>query len=250
MKLVHGGGALWIERRRGLQVLNPARIYRLDTTTRGVTRLALPPLVVGSIAFDGRSLWAGPDTQGTMRRIDARTGRVVSRFPVSTRRVVAVANVVADANQIWLVTADNGLFRIDPRTRKIVAQVGLTGGGEVSMALSGDSLWVAQTGIRRLTQIDTRANRIGARISIRLRLASFFFPRVWDGGDGSLWFQPGPASHIRFDPDTGAPLKTITLPLRGPHTIWGIGGVAVGFGSTWVAEWPGRRDGSIFRVKR
>jgi hypothetical protein len=42
----------------------------------------------------------------------------------------------------------------------------------------------------------------------------------------------------------------LKLPLRGPHTIWGIGGVAVGFGSTWVAEWPGRREGSIFRVKR
>ena len=79
---------------------------------------------------------AGPDTRGTMRRIDARTGRVVGRFPVSRRRVVAVTNVVADAKQIWLVTGDNDVFRIDPLTKKIVAELRLRGGGEVSMALS------------------------------------------------------------------------------------------------------------------
>jgi YVTN family beta-propeller protein len=249
LKLSHGGGALWIERRRGLEPLNPARVYRLDTATRRVIRIAIPTLVEGSIAFDGRSLWAGPDTQGTMRRIDARSGRVVARLPVSRRRVVAVTNVVADAKQIWLATGDNGLFRIDPRTKKIVAELRLTGGGEVSMALSGGPLWIAQTGIRRLTRIDTRANRIRARVPLRVKLADrFLFPHLWDGGDGSLWFQPGPASRVKFDPRTGVPLKTITLPLKGPRTVWGIGGVAIGFGSTWIGQWHGRRDGSVFRL--
>jgi hypothetical protein len=55
-----GGGALWIEHRRGLEVSNPAQVYRLDTATRRVTRIAIPALVEGSIAFDSHSLWAGP----------------------------------------------------------------------------------------------------------------------------------------------------------------------------------------------
>jgi len=250
LKLAHGGGALWIERRRGLEALNPARVYRLDTATRRVTRIAIPALVEGSIAFDGRSLWAGPDTRGTMRRIDARTGRVVGRFPVSRRRVIAVTNVVADAKQIWLVTGDDDVFRIDQRTKKIVAELRLTGGGEVSMALAGDSLWIAQTGIRWLTRIDTRTNRIGARVSMRFNLGGpYFFPHLWDGGDGSLWLQPGPALRVKLGPRTGAPLRTIAVPLKGPQTIWGIGGVAIGFGSTWIGQWPGRRDGSVFRSR-
>jgi YVTN family beta-propeller protein len=249
MKLIHGGGALWIERRRGLDALNPARVYRLDTATRRVTRLAIPPLVEGSIAFDGRSLWAGPDTRGTMRRIDARTGRVVGRFVVSTRRVVAVTNVVADAKQIWLVTADNGVFRIDPRTKKIVAAPRLAGGGEVSMALMRNSLWIAQTGSRRLTRIDTRAIGFPARVPLHVKLANrFAFPHLWAAEDGTLWLQPGPGSRVKLDPRTGAPLKTITVPVRRTQKIWGIGGVAVGFGSTWIAQWPGWRDGSVFRL--
>jgi hypothetical protein len=188
LKMIRGGGALWIERRRGLEPLNPARLYRLDAATRRVTRIAIPVLVEGSIAFDG-SLWAGPDTRGTMRRIDARTGRVVGQFPVSRRRVIAVTNVIADAKQIWLVTGDNGLFRIDPRTKKIVAELRLTGGGEVSIALSGDSLWIAQTGIRRLTRIDTRANRIGARVPVQVKLAdALLFPHLWMVETGACGF--------------------------------------------------------------
>jgi hypothetical protein len=201
-----------------------------------------------------------------MRRIDARTGKVVGRFSVSPLRVANVTNVVADAKQIWLVTGDNDAFRIDPRTKKIVVQLRLPAGGEVSMALSGGSLWIAQAGIRRLTRIDTHANRIGARPLMRVKLADgFSFPHLWDGGDGSLWLQPGPRPRIKLDPHTGAPLKTITLPLKG-RTIFGrstgcrscpqgIGGVAVGFGSTWVAQWPAgalpsaaRRGGMVYRL--
>ncbi len=194
LKMIRGGGARWIERRRGLEPLNPARLYRLDAATRRVTRIAIPVLVEGSVAFDGRSLWAGPDTRGTMRRIDARTGRVVGQFPVSRRRLIAVTNVIADAKQIWLVTGDNGLFRIDPRTKKIVAELHLTGGGEVSIALSGDSLWIAQTGIRRLTRIDTRANRIGARVPVQVKLAdAVLFPHLWDGETGACGFSLDPA---------------------------------------------------------
>jgi streptogramin lyase len=249
LKLIRGGGALWIERRRGLEALNPARVYRLDTAMRRVTRIAIPELAEGSIAFDGRSLWVGPDTQGTMRRIDVRTGKVVGRFSVSKRRVVAVTNVIANAKQIWLVTGDNDVFRIDPRTKKLVAGLRLTGGGEVSMALVRDSLWIAQTGIRRLTRIDTRANRFPGHVPLQVKLANaLLFPHLWTGGDGSLWLQPGPGSRVKLDPRTGAPLKTITVPVRGPQTVWGIGGVAVGFGSTWIAQWPGRRVGSIFRL--
>jgi hypothetical protein len=250
LKLIHGGGALWIERRRGLDVLNPARVYRLDTATRRVTKIAIPALVEGRIAFDGRSLWAGPDTRGTMRRIDARTGRVVGQFLVSKRRVGAVTNVIADAKQIWLVTGDNDVFGIDPRTKKVVAALRLTGRGEVSMALMRNSLWIAQTGIRRLTRIDTRANRFPASVPLHVKLANrFLFPHLWDGGDGSLWLQPGPGSRVKLNAETGAPLKTITVPVKGPRTVWGIGGVAIGFGSTWIAQWPGRRDGSVFRLR-
>jgi hypothetical protein len=156
--------------------------------------------------------------------------------------------VVADAKQIWLVTGDNDVFRIDPRTKMIVAELQLTGGGEVSVALVRNSLWIAQTGFRRLTRIDTRTNRFPASVPLHLKLANgFVFPHLWAGGDGSLWLQPGPGSRVELDPRTGAPLKTITVPVRGARKIWGIGGVAVGFGSTWIAQWPGWRDGSVFR---
>ena len=117
------------------------------------------------------------------------------------------------------------------------------------MALTRGSLWIAQAGIRRLTRIDTRANRIAARPPLQVKLVdAWLFPHLWDGGDGSLWLQAGPRSRVRLDPRTGAALKTITLPLKGSRTISLIGGVAVGFGSTWIAEWRVRSDGLVFRV--
>jgi hypothetical protein len=102
-----------------------------------------------------------------------------------------------------------------------------------------------------LTRIDTRANRIGARVPVRVKLADpAMFTYLWDGGDRSMWLRLGPGSRVKLDPRTGTPLKTITLPLKGPQRVYGIGGVVVGFGSTWIAQWPGRRDGLVFRLTR
>ncbi len=100
-----------------------------------------------------------------------------------------------------------------------------------------------------MARIDTRTNRIGARVPVQIKLTDApLRPHLWDGGDRSIWLQPEPGSRVKLDPRTGAPLKTITLPLKGRLKDYGIGGVAVGFGSTWIAQWPRAGDGSVFRL--
>jgi len=92
--------------------------------------------------------------------------------PVTAPRVVAdvaladnLGAISSGSGAVWTVdTATNQILRLDPRTRRVQARVGIGGPGTV-MAGAG-AVWALTA--RRLLRIDPATNRITARTTLRL----------------------------------------------------------------------------------
>lgn len=145
--------AVWVADSRG------DRVLRIDpATNRVVAQVSVPGPT--SVAMGPDGVWvASPD--GKVRRIDPATNRVAAT--VATGRNPTV--VVAGAEGVWVSNyADEDVVRIDAARQSVAARVGFDASAS-RMALDGNRLVVAETEIRRLSEIDT-ARREPARRTV------------------------------------------------------------------------------------
>ena len=71
------------------------------------------------------------------------------------------------SDAVWVVGADLGVYRIDPRTNQRVG--GRVKGVEaVGIAAGGGGVWVIEFGEARVAKIDPRTNTITQRIPSRV----------------------------------------------------------------------------------
>ena len=128
----YAAGAVWVNGPR-----RPA-IVRVDPAS-GARRQYRLPRRAGSWDVGFGSLWVGTPERAAVTRIDAWTGRVVSTIAVGPDpRGVAVG-----AGAVW-VAADDGLWRIDPRTNR-ARHLSLRGAPAAALAApfpAGDQIWV------------------------------------------------------------------------------------------------------------
>ena len=92
--------------------------------------------------------------------------------PVTAPRVVAdvaladnLGAISSGSGAVWTVdTATNQVLRLDPRTRRVQARVGI--GGPATVTAGAGAVWALTE--RRLLRIDPATNRITARTALRL----------------------------------------------------------------------------------
>ena len=132
---------------------------------------------------------------------------------------------------IWVVGADQSVYRIDPRTNK---RVGRVKGVEATGIAAGDGgVWVIEYGDAAVARIDPRTNTITQRIPVASQgLSSLAVGArdLWaaDPLDGLVWrIDPGP-NHQR------------TIPLD-----VGVTWVAVGAGAVWATN---ELAGLVYRI--
>jgi virginiamycin B lyase len=150
--LALGWGSLWVP----LCAEKPA-LARIDLATRKVTAVfpVGPPASEGGIAVGGGSVWLVTDKQGSLARIDPRTGRV--------RQVVKIAagsfNPISYRGEIYVSQVDGALVTsVDAASGRVLATVAvgphprfLTGGG--------GRVWTLNQGDGSLSAIDVRLPR-------------------------------------------------------------------------------------------
>ena len=196
---------------------------------------------------------------------------------------VAVINLGGDPDwmaigedAVWISNEKHkSVFRIDPRTNRIVARVRFADPPCSGLALGFGSLWVPICGKRpSLARVDVKTNRMAAILPAG--------PGDDEGGitagGGSVWIVDGESELLRIDPERNAIAQKIALPpgshnpLFAERIVWVTGNrsnqltpvdaatgavlpaipvgpkprfLAVGAGSIWTLN---QGDGSITRV--
>jgi DNA-binding SARP family transcriptional activator/ABC-type transport system substrate-binding protein len=176
----------------------------------------------------GGAVWTSNTVDGTVSRIDTRTGNV---------QTIAVGNSPAGlafgAGQLWVADAEGGILsQVDPRTGKIVRTVGV-GNGPSGVAFGFGAVWVTNSVDGTLVRVDPVAGVVRKEISVGVG------PGAVAAGAGSVWVAlPEAGSVVRVEPDSGDVVDIVTVG-NDPVTL------AAGAKGVWVAN---AQDGTVTRI--
>jgi streptogramin lyase/predicted Ser/Thr protein kinase len=135
----------------------------------------------------------------------------------------ALAGMATGEGGIWVVgdADDRRLWRIDPRTRRIVATIAL-GFPPAKVAIGGGGIWITDQLRDRVVELDARTYRVLRSVSVARG------PVGVTVAGGSVWIA-GAIEHAvtRVDTRTGRVVATIPV-AASPQAV------AVGDGSVWV----------------
>jgi hypothetical protein len=167
-----------------------------------VLRFTAPP---SGLAIQGTSLWVSLAADGILLRLDARTGRRLSRIDVHRANVRALGGgtLAVGARYLWVAApvhvdddptigdASGWIGRLDARARLRIAQV--HGDPPAHVAVGAAGVWVS--GGRTLRRVDAGTGRVAARIRVRPFLGAVAV------GRGVVWANaPNAGTLLRIDP--------------------------------------------------
>jgi serine/threonine-protein kinase len=145
-----GDGAVW--------ALQGGAITRIDPATARITgTAALPAQDVAQIAVGDGGVWATmrpPNGGNVLVRIDPHTLRVTTTIPApSSQGSASLTHLVLGDGALWWSGTDSGtIWRVDPKTGKIVATIHITPPastfdaiGPLQITAGADAIWVTVT---------------------------------------------------------------------------------------------------------
>lgn len=222
-----GGNPDWLAVDEHVWVSNAPldTVGRLDPKTNTVAaKIAVGKEPGCGLAAGFGSLWVPNCGDGTLSRIDLKSGEVTATFPMKTAD--SEGGIATGAGSVWLITDERStLARIDPSNNKVVAEIRVAP-GSFAVAFGEGALFVTSTKESLLTRIDPRTNLIVETIKVGPA------PRFLAIGEGSVWtLNQGDGSISRVDLKTNKLVATIEAGIPG-----GGGEIAVGEGSVWATS--------------
>jgi DNA-binding beta-propeller fold protein YncE len=185
-------GAVWIANAGGPSV------ERIDpATNRVVARIRVGPNVeccgerMGLTASPD-AVWVANSVGRRIVRIDPRTNKVVGRIGLG--HFMPCGFIVADRSAVWSAGAvcTAAVARIDPRARRVTAQ--LVEPHAVGLALAFGSLWVAVFETGDVDRIDPRTGQVVSRLHVG------GWPVRLSAGFGSIWVNDDKGRVLRIRP--------------------------------------------------
>ncbi len=241
-----GAGAVWV------LDADDKTISVIDPETRSRESAFSTSSTPTDLAARGGALWIGnafrelsfpaSSYPESVSRVDPETRVVVAtirlprpsvvRYNVASRVPWVREHIAVTSDAVWVVGADLGVYRIDPRTNKRVGGR-VKGVDAVGIAAGGGGVWVIEFGDSRVAKIDPRTNRITQRIPVPsegLSSIAVGTRDVWaaDPFGGLVW---------RIDPGLKLP-RWIRLDV-------GVSWVAVGAGAVWATN---ELAGLVYRI--
>jgi streptogramin lyase len=177
-------------------------------------------------------------------------GSAVAATPLSLAELPMLDRVAVPAGpgwlgvgfgSVWLSKSESHmLYRIDPVSDKVTANIPMGPDAELGIAFGLGSVWVADTKEHRVRQVDPRSNKVVNSFPVNISDEPEGSIAV---GAGSLWLltnEHGTDSGTlsRLNPRTGKVIAHITVK---PHSY----AVVVAHGSAWVTN---SSDASVMRV--
>jgi YVTN family beta-propeller protein len=223
--------------------VEPDSLVKIDLESGKVVDVVPMGRIPLAIEIVGRYVFAASEGDGTLTRVDTRTGAVVT-----SGKYDATGDLAADgAKRVWVASigrrqvtsVDAALPLVEPAERTSSPRVALPGGTTGSVVtVGGDSLWIATSGDRGGGVVEHW--RLHPLVRQRTyQLGYLEFANDIKFGYGAAWIALGaPANAVlRIDARSGRERR---IPV-GRFTV----GVAVGFGSVWIAE---RQDDTVRRI--
>jgi DNA-binding beta-propeller fold protein YncE len=248
------------------------RIERVDAkTNKPMDAIAGVKKPCGGMASAFGSVWAASCEDGSLVKIDAKTGKVTASLPRGASGIPG--SITATDDSIWLLLDEKTtLARVDPDQMTIVATMRLPSSCR-SMVSAEKSLWIACPEENKVYRINPDTNLVDKRIETGAEPAALAF------GEGSIWvFCRNQGKLDRIDPKTNKVTKTIDLGTPGAQAqmaigegsvwvtmtgfpitrvdpkdetvmqqFWGTGGgaIAASEGAIWLSNW---NDGTVWRI--
>jgi streptogramin lyase len=198
-------------------------VERIDTkTNKPADPIASLKNPCAGMASGFGSLWVPTCGDGALARLDAKTYKLVTAFPVGTPSMPG--SIVVTTDSVWMLTdSKTTLSRIDPEQNQIVAEVRVPASCR-SLAFGETALWLACPAEDRVLRIDPATNLVDKRIEVSAHPESLAI------GEGSIWvFCKKEGKVERIDPKTNKVTKSIEVGVTGVS-----GKIAIGEGSLWV----------------
>lgn len=200
-----------------------------------------PAYVCGEPAAGAGAVWVPRASDNTVSRVDASTNSVTAVIPVGAHPTATAVSPGA----VWVANSGgtrNGriegpsISRIDPETSKVVATIHLgsaqAASDSESITAGAGSIWAGVPGIQSVVRIDPKTNAVTARVRAAYLLCGQLVAdarAVW----ASSGLECGRAGVGRIDMNASRQAQLVKGE-RGPV------GLALGFGSLWVADLLGK----------
>lgn len=173
-RMIAGGGALWITNTSAEWVarvdlpLEAVKLIRLDTAGGCCSH---------PISFGFGSLWAVSHHPGRLSRLDAETGEIVQKIPLSGNG----DGVLAAEGSVWVLDSLGGtLTEIAPSGNRVVSTAPVPS-GSLGLASGAGSLWLLNPAKALLYKFDPDSYEVVATIEAGLGSPFLTF------GEGHLW---------------------------------------------------------------
>jgi hypothetical protein len=224
--MVAGAGGLW--------VAGSDEVTRIDPATDTVA--ARIPVATGSgpaaVAVGAGAVWAPMAVPGALWGIDPEHNKVVAKIPLGGPLAGSIS-VSATRDTVWVAAgaevgtgapASGGrLLRVDPRRRRVVADIALPA-APVAIAADSSAAWVA-TARGEVLMVSRKRNRVAARIEAGGPLG---FGQTIAVGSSGVWLaDPFDEQIVRIDPRTRRVMARIpagavtTLAVTG-DAVWAL----------------------------
>jgi ABC-type branched-subunit amino acid transport system substrate-binding protein/streptogramin lyase len=237
-----GEGAVWVLDSEA------ETVARLDPATQAVKRFPAGPRPT-DLAVGGGAVWvgngAGSDSFGvrtttSISRVDPGSLKVTGTVELSRRLSAYGASpsggfprLAVGAGAVWAVGVDNRIYRIDPRSARIMAKIPVRT-QVTTLAAGAEGVWFLNSNDHKLTRIDPATNRVAETISIKARGRSGIAV-----GGGAVWVtSPDDGLLVRIEP--GPPPRSRLIDVGGQLSF-----VSYGDAAAWTANF---QDGVVTRV--
>jgi len=177
----------------------------------------------GAMALSHHTLWVADCQEGTLKRIDTRSGTITATIATGIANPKGELNVVEGAGSIWVASDEKGVVaRIDPGSNRVVSIT--VDPGTFYLAFGYDALWAVSSEQQSVQRIDPLTSRVTARTALGKA------PGFLAVGEGAVWVQEqGDGTLARIDKDSGAVSGRVKV---GDNLKWGD--IDTGGGKVWL----------------
>ena len=222
------------------------------------------PIVLGQRAIRPvpafGSVWIASAAEGTVQRVDAKSGAIVATITVADpqrllaagcapssehayatgsfglRACDAPSAVAAGAGAVWAVANDaNGIVRVDPARNAVTDTVAL-GFDAWSLTATDGAVWVSDFEHDAVVRVDPVTRRVIARVPVPAGPTE-----IATSGD-AVWVVCSAAGQVaRIDANRNTVVATIAV------GAWALA-IAVAGDDVWVRGGSARGDGGLYRI--
>ncbi len=153
-----------------------------------------------TIAAGEGGVWVPDDREGTLLRIDPRTGQLAATIPIAPKRpaLAGLFDAVATSpGAVWVTSVVDSMLRIDPATNRVAQRIALDMQPSSLSILGGDA-WITGSQANRVLRVAVKTGAVEARIGVT-------DPGPIAAGDGAIWVVSEREGILsRIDPATNA----------------------------------------------